>query len=146
MSGQIALIGCGAIGTALLEQLQDQTQLRVTQVVVPPAFASAARAVCDRYAKQAQVRDRLDFDGALRPVLVVECAGHAAVNEHVLPALRRGIACVVASIGALHDAAALAELERAASEGATQAHLISGAIGGFVALAAARVGVLESVE
>lgn len=146
MTRQIALVGCGAIGGSLLEQLQGDEALRVTQVVVPPAFAAAARAVCASWAPHAQVRERLDLDGALRPDLVVECAGHAAVGEHVLPALRKGIVCVVASIGALHDAAALAQLEDAAREGRTQAHLIPGAVGAIDALAAARLGGLSSVQ
>jgi aspartate dehydrogenase len=33
--------------------------------------------------------------------LVVETAGHAAIEQHVLPALARGTPCMVASVGAL---------------------------------------------
>jgi aspartate dehydrogenase len=35
---------------------------------------------------------------------VVETAGHAAIEQHVLPALARGTPCVVASVGALSAA------------------------------------------
>lgn len=146
MHRHIALIGCGAIGSALLEQMRADPALRVTQVIVPPGFGDAAREVCSRLAPTARVRDHLDLTGPQRPDLVVECAGHGAIQEHVMPALRAGVASVLASIGALHDAAALAELDQAATQGRTQAHLVSGAIGGIDALAAARLAGLASVE
>lgn len=142
---QIALIGCGAIGCAVLEQLRGDSALSVTQVVVPPASQAAAREVCARLAPQARVGEGLLLDGPQRPDLVVECAGHAAVLQHVVPALRQGVAAVMASIGALHDASALAALGDAAHAGQTQVHLVSGAVGGIDALGAARLGGLNRV-
>jgi aspartate dehydrogenase len=142
----IALIGCGAIGSAVLEQLRGDAALRVTQVVAPQASHGAVRDICARLALRARVGDDLALYGPDRPDLVVECAGHAAVLQHVVAALRQGIAAVVASIGALHDADALAALADAAAAGKTQAHMVSGAIGGIDALAAARLGGLSRVD
>jgi hypothetical protein len=56
--------------------------------------------------------------------LVVETAGHAAIEQHVLPALARGTPCVVASVGALSAAGFAEKLEAAAVAGRTQVQLI----------------------
>src|SRR5690606_11392574 len=80
-----------------------------------------------------------------QPDLLVECAGHSALAQHVIPALKRGIPCVVVSIGALSDDEIAGQLEAAAKEGKTQVQLLSGAIGAIDGLAAARIGGLDKV-
>ncbi|MGF6210163.1 aspartate dehydrogenase [Comamonas sp. 4034] len=140
---QIALIGCGAIGTALLELVKDDAGLQVAAIVVPAEGAEAARAVAQRLASGAQVTQAVPTGGI---DLVVEAAGHAAIEQHVLPALRRGVPCIVASVGALSAAGLPEQLEAAAREGRTQVQLIAGAIGGIDALAAARIGGLSTVR
>lgn len=143
---QLALIGCGAIARSVIELLRNDPELRVTQVLVHEDSLEGARATCAVTAPQARVATTLELNHGLRPDLIAECAGHAAVEQHVLPALRAGIPAVVASIGALHDAHALARLAAAAEQGGTRVSLVSGAIGGIDALSAARIGGLESVE
>jgi aspartate dehydrogenase len=142
----LALVGCGAIGGAVLELLRDDPAVSVTQVIVPVRSAAAARDLCADRNPAARVLAALDLQSGRRPDLLVECAGHAAVAQHVLPALRAGIPAVVASIGSLHDAGLLAELGDAAAQGATQVQLVAGAIGAIDALAAARIGGLSSVQ
>ncbi|MFN0161648.1 MAG: aspartate dehydrogenase [Burkholderiales bacterium] len=142
---RLALIGCGAIGSAALELLRGDAWVLVDQVIVPEFALTDARAVCARLAPQARVATRLDLD-ATPPDLIAECAGHAAVAEHVLPALARGFAAVVASIGALSDAALWESLNDAAQKGGARVQLIAGAIGAIDALAAARLGGLDAVE
>ncbi|MBB6563480.1 aspartate dehydrogenase [Acidovorax soli] len=139
---RIALIGCGAIGASVLELLHGDPRIAVDCIVAPAAAHAQAQAVAARWAPQARVCEALD--GAV-PDLVVECAGHGAVAEHVLPALARGIPCVVVSIGALGAPGMAQALEQAAARGNTQVQLLSGAIGGIDALAAARVGGLDTV-
>jgi aspartate dehydrogenase len=121
---KIALVGAGAIGSAVLPLLADRPGLQVVQVL--------GRG------------DTLTLQP--RPDLLVECAGHGAINQHVLPALRAGVPCIVASVGALSDASLAAALEAAAREGGTQLQLVSGAIGAIDALAAAQLGGLDTVR
>ena len=139
---KLAIIGCGAIGAAVLEGLHGDEALAVTAAVAPPEGQAAARAIAARWAPQAAVVDRLD---GLTPDLVVECAGHGAIEQHVLPALARGIPCVVVSIGAFAAPGLAERIEDAARRGGTQVQLLSGAIGGIDALAAARIGGLDEV-
>jgi len=138
----IALVGCGAIGSSVLELLKTQPTLQVRWIVVPEInddVQSAQR----QHAPQAQLLTALDSQH--RPDLLVECAGHSAVEQHVLPALERGIPAIVASIGAFSHPEMAQHINDAALAGNTQVHLVSGAIGGIDALAAARVGGLDEV-
>ncbi len=139
---RIAMIGCGAIGVGVLELLRGDADLMVDTIVLPPAMHADAQSAVDKYAPNARLVSNLD--GAT-PDLVAECAGHAAIEEHILPALARGIPCVVASVGALSAPGLAERLERAARDGHTQVQLLSGAIGAIDALAAARIGGLDSV-
>lgn len=141
----LAMVGFGAIGEALARELAGDDRVRLAQVVVSPASLDAAQAACAALALDVRVASTLDLGPEQRPDLVVECAGHAAVLAHVLPALRAGIPCAMASVGALHDAQLLAQLEAAAQEGGTRLQLVSGAIGAIDALAAARFGGLDEV-
>ncbi|MBB6560754.1 aspartate dehydrogenase [Acidovorax soli] len=141
----LAVVGFGAIGEALARALLGDDRVRLAQVVVSPASLDAAQAACAALALDVRVASTLDLGPGQRPDLVVECAGHAAVLAHVLPALRAGIPCAMASVGALHDAELFAQLEAAAQEGGARLQLVSGAIGAIDALAAARFGGLDEV-
>ena len=138
----IALIGCGAIGSSVLQLLQGETRLAVRWVLVPEVTADVQSAL-SRFAPQAQALPALPAD--VKPDLIVECAGHSAIEEHVLPALTRGIPAIVASIGAMSAPGMAEKVQAAAEAGKTQVQLVSGAIGGIDALAAARIGGLDEV-
>jgi aspartate dehydrogenase len=140
---RIALIGCGAIGTSVLELLQADAKLEVQAIVVPAEALASAQATAERLAPRAQVVSSVPAEGI---DLVVEAAGHAAIEAHVLPALQRGTPCIVASVGALSAQGLAERLEAAAIAGDTQVQLIAGAIGAIDALAAARVGGLDAVR
>lgn len=140
---RIALVGCGAIGRALLQALAGDAALRVAAVVVRAPGVVAARQAAAAWAPQAAVGDAVPVDGV---DLLLEAAGHAAIAEHVLPALRRGLPCVVSSVGALSADGLLESLEQAARQGRTQVQLIAGAVGAIDALAAARAGGLDTVR
>ena len=134
----ITMIGYGAIGRSLHARLRGHAAVRIAQVIVPPELCDQVRADAGA---DVQVLDAVPADA----VLVLECAGHAALVAHVVPALARGIECAVLSVGALSDSALARQLDDAARQGGTQLHLLSGAIGGVDAIAAARLAGLDAV-
>lgn len=137
---EVTMVGCGAIGHGVLTALGDDAGVRVTQVIVPPEDVVAIRAQMPDVVVASSLEDL-----PTRPGLLIECAGHAAVMGHVLPALKAGIDCIVCSIGALSEAELPEKLAAAAGRSGARAQLVSGAIGGIDAIAAARIGGLERV-
>jgi aspartate dehydrogenase len=134
----VTLIGFGAIGQAILARLQHHTAVRVNSVVVRPAQVQKL---------QQQLGNAVQVSAEVPPgcQLLLECAGHEALTLHVVPALEKGIECAVLSVGALSDPELLAKIEAAAVRGGTQIHLLSGAIGGIDAIAAAKLEGITSV-
>ena len=134
----VTLVGFGAIGRSIFQRLHGSTQTRITHVVV----SSARVAVL-----QAELGSAVQVTDTVPPScrLLLECAGHSALTQHVVPALSRGIECAVLSVGALSEAGLPEQLAQAAEQGQTQVHLLSGAIGGIDAIAAARLGGLTEV-
>ena len=138
----VALVGCGAIGTAVLESLHEDADIRIDVVLASARSHDRAREAIARWAPRARVLEQLGDVGA---DVLVECAGHGAIEEHVLPALVCGIPCLVASVGALALPGLAQRLEAAARRGGAQVQLVAGAIGAVDALAAARIGGLDAV-
>lgn len=146
MALRVALIGHGAIGASVRAMLADDPRIAIAALVVTSrSLAALSAAVGDRPRVVADVAALLDGTDP-RPDLVVECAGHAAIRAHVLPALRAGIDALVVSTGALADDDLHAALEDAARAGGARVRLLSGAIGAIDALSAAREGGLAAVR
>ena len=135
---RIGLIGNGGIATSLLETLRDVHG--VAHVVT--AILSRSSAASDH----GPLVDDVDALLASMPDIVVECAGHGAVATYGEPVLSAGIPLMIASIGALADAALYRRLANAAARGGSRLILASGAMAGIEALAAARFGGLDSVR
>lgn len=135
---QVTLIGWGAIARAIFERMAHHPTVRISHVVVRESKVAEIQA---QIGQAALVCSAVPNDARL----VLECAGHSALKEHVLPALQRGVHCGVLSVGALSEAGLPESLEAAAKQGDAQMHLLSGAIGGIDAMAAARVAGLTQV-
>jgi len=138
MSDRVAAIGCGAIGMALIEALNRDPG-------APSVGALLYRRVQRNTFPDLQHFQSLAGLLAWRPSLAVECAGHAAVGEYLPPLLEAGIDVILASVGALADAAVAEKLAAAAEKGNARLVVVSGAIGGIDALRAARHAGLDQV-
>ena len=137
----VALVGYGAIGRYTVEALAGDERCRIGAVIVRPGRLAATQAalgpavrVCDNIESLPEPPD-----------LIVEAAGHGALVEHGIPALRAGHRLLVVSVGALADPALRTALEEAAQAGGV-AEIVPGAVGGIDALAAARQGGLTGVS
>jgi aspartate dehydrogenase len=128
----VSMVGCGAIGQGVLELLKSDPDVCFDAVIVPEHAMDKAREAIAPLAPNARVTTHLPADA--RPDLLVECAGHDALEEHVLPALEQGIDCLVVSVGALSEPGVAERLEAAARRGNAQVQLLSGAIGAIDAL------------
>jgi aspartate dehydrogenase len=138
---RIGLIGFGAIGRTLAEALRAHPDLVVAGVL---ARAGSAERVAGGVPPGARVVTGADALLALGPDIVVECAGHEALRQHGETVLRGGVDLLVASVGALADAALEARLRDAASR--ARVLVPAGAIAGLDALGAARHAGLDRVD
>jgi aspartate dehydrogenase len=134
----VTLVGFGAIGRSLLARTRGNAALRIAHIVVSHEHVAQMQAVAGA---DVCVTDAVPAGAQL----VLECAGHGALLEHVLPALARGVECAVLSVGALGEPGLVEQLDDAARRGGTRLHLLSGAIGGVDAIAAARLAGLDAV-
>ena len=137
----VVLIGYGAIGQAICHRLQGSTQITVTHVVVRGQRVNEVNAALTAAGNTAQAVATVPHDAKV----LLECAGHEALTAHILGALKAGCECAIMSIGALAASGLPELLGDAAHQGRTQVHLLSGAVGGIDALAAARQAGLAEV-
>jgi len=135
------LIGYGAIASYVAARLQGDGAIRIGWVIARPGREEAARAAIGP--GPLIVASVAEIDGT--PDVALEAAGHAGLAEHGPALLARGIDVGVVSIGALADDALAGRLKTAAEQGGARAILLSGAIGGVDALAAALEGGLTRV-
>ncbi len=135
---RVGLIGLGAIGRGVLELLSSSDDIRVVGSLVAqpnkPRPGPPVR-LCRR------IEDLLE----MRPDVVVEAAGHAALACYGPLVLRAGIDLVVVSVGALAEHDTEQRLVEAARAGGGHLIVASGAIGALDALGAAAIGDLQRV-
>ena len=140
----VGLIGFGSIGRSIIDAWPpalNQSQrlvsllVRTRQIEHARVLASPALRVTDDFAKFV---DGLD--------VAVEAAGHAAVLEHGEGILRRGVDCMLLSVGSLADESVLQRLKCAADAGRARILLPVGATAGLDGLLALRRAGLRHVR
>ena len=138
---RLLMIGYGAIGKTVVAALRNEDRIRLVAVIAKASHHAAAR---EQLGTSVEVVASLDeFRGEVDCVL--ECAGHAAVREHVPAALKRGIDVILVSVGSLSEPGLAESLEAAARDGGTQVTLVPGAVAGIDALSAAKPFGLDRV-
>lgn len=142
---RVAIIGLGAIGARVLDVLGAEPAQRCAVVAVLLRPPSATRNTMRHAGHTHLFVDDLPGLLSRSPDVVIECAGHEAVDTLAAPILRRGIPLVMSSIGALASHDRELQLRTAAAQGQTQLILPAGAIAAIDWLAASRLAGLHSV-
>jgi aspartate dehydrogenase len=137
---KVALIGFGAIGTALARAL-GETEHPLVGIL---GRATSLNTLREKVPASISVVTSAEHLLALSPQIVVECAGHEALRVYGGEVLRAGINLIVSSVGALADPALEMMLRQAAARGG-RLIIPSGAMGGLDALGAARRAGLDEV-
>jgi len=141
---RVGIIGGGTIARLFLGHIRrgDLGHARVVAIA-----GRSQRSRGRELAKAFRVPFVLDLKSLLakKPDVVVEAASHEAVREYGEPLLRKGVALIVLSCGALCDDALRRKLERAAVKSGALLSVPSGGIGGLDALKAACVAGVEEV-
>lgn len=141
MQYSVAMIGLGAIGTAVMAQVHNDPDLRIDQVLMRPCRRDDVARHLGNSCKVIEDVSEL----ATGTGLVLECAGHEAVLHHGPAVLQRGFDLCLASVGALADSDLRRHLTDCAVTSGAQIILLPGAIGGIDALAAAGAVGLDEV-
>ncbi|MGK8207791.1 aspartate dehydrogenase [Burkholderia cenocepacia] len=139
---RIAVIGMGAMGRRVVTSLRAGTHGDLPVAGFDP-HGDAALLKRDLNVELFSTVDELL---AWKPTVVVECAGHQAVEHVVAHCLERGVDAIVASVGALSSESLRAKLHDAQLSGQSELTVVSGAIGGLDALSAARGSGIQSVR
>ncbi len=134
----IVLIGFGAIGSAIHAAIQTTNAASIIRIIETPARVAKLQATATG---DTVFSASIDHQTLPQDALIIECAEHAAVKIHLVPALQHGYECGMLSIGALADPTILAAIPSNA-----KLHLLAGAIGAIDALRSASFGKLQSVS
>jgi aspartate dehydrogenase len=138
---KIALIGYGTIAGYVADQLRDRSEVQISQVLCRSGREDAARQALGTTVIPVTDVQALSDDLSF----VVDCAGHGALRQFGPDILSRGLDLVTVSNGLLAEQPMKDRLEASARRGGSKLHLLSGAVGGMDALAAASAGGLTRV-
>lgn len=136
------VVGYGAIGRVLVEELADRSSNAALLLLVKPQYVAAVRA---EVPEGVEVHDSLEAFLSRAPQTVIEAAGAPAVAELADGVLGADADLVIASASALTDDALYADIASKARETGRQAIVASGALGSLDVLAAMAAAGLQSV-
>jgi aspartate dehydrogenase len=139
---KVGLIGYGAMARSLCRLLATHApHVQVTKVLIRPGSNSVneplAHGTSFVFSSDELLSEPLD--------VVIECAGHSALSSVGPAVLKSGTDLLIASVGALADAAVEQLLYRACKHGGSKLRVPAGAIGGLDVLCAAKLAGIESV-
>jgi aspartate dehydrogenase len=140
---RVVVLGFGAIGSEVAQGLAGDLTSELLGVlvrrleVIPPVVSAVAPGVW--------VGVDASVALGLGVTLIVECAGHAAVADHLEGFLEAGADALITSTGALVDADTRGRLIAAARSGGGKIRLSAGAIAGIDGLSALALAGLDEV-
>ena len=135
---RVGLVGFGAIARGVVRLLRAEDDVDLVGALVADQGKSRDETAPKIFASVEELLEQ-------RPEVVVELAGHAALRSYGPPILRAGVDLMLVSVGALAEPAVEQAIVEAACAGRSRAIVVSGAIGGLDAIAAAGVGGLSRV-
>ena len=142
---RIGIIGCGTIGSYILDALMSG-KVENSEVVIVCGRSDKSKGrqkVADYGLKWVtDYREMLTADLNL----IVEAASHEALENYGVEILRTGIDLIPVSIGSLVSLQLLEELKKAATMGKSILYLPSGGIGGLDAVQAAICAGVEEIR
>ena len=137
MKKTVAVIGCGALGTAIAQALAELLGEKYSLLGILGQTPEEPKALADKTGSKAySTLEQLMGD---TPDYVVEAAGGDAVRQYGVKVLAGGSNLILLSVGALADHHFRQTLEKAAEESDRKIYLPSGAIGGLDVLRAMRL-------
>jgi aspartate dehydrogenase len=135
---RVGLIGFGTIARGMTRLIRADDEVEIVGALVADSNKPRGEATPPLWCSVDELLAR-------QPDVVVEVGGHAALRSHGPAILRSGIDLLMVSLGALADPVVEASIVDAACAGRSRALIVSGAIGGLDAIAAAAVGGLDRV-
>lgn len=144
---KLGLIGCGALGTFLLEKLNTENSLQDVKISAVLDEREKSKAKLEHIGRTYQVKTFRDVNEFLQSEIdvVVECANIETVRQYASQVIARKDLLVI-SIGAFVDAEFYTELQQIALEHKRKLILPSGAIGGLDLIKTAKLsGGLQEV-
>ena len=143
MAIKLGLIGFGAVGSAVAEAIQEGKagDARLVQVLV----RSPQKHAQDDGSRTWRLTADPDAFFSEPMDLVVETAGHEALRQYAVRALRSGRDLLTISAGAFAEDDLLQQIREEAAASGRRVLIPSGAIGGLDAITSAAVGGLKEV-
>src|SRR3954463_9098277 len=138
---RIALIGYGAVAQAVLRHMTPH-RIEVLCVLLRPGWKEKKRT---EPPMPLRFLDDVSEVLALKPDLLIECAGQGAVAQYAERIARAGVDFMPISMGAFADAGLLERVKAAAHATGAQIIIPAGAVGALDLLAAVRNEGIERV-
>jgi aspartate dehydrogenase len=142
---RVGVLGVGSIGSYLIDRICEGVAgpLAIVGVTDVPGTEGRLREIAGRIGARwsTNALDLVDFGAEL----VIEAAAQAAVRQHAIPLLNRGVDLLLMSVGALADPPYFEAVKAAAKRNGRRVYLPSGAIGGLDAIRSAAIEGLDDV-
>jgi len=142
----VALIGCGSIGTVLAKAIDAGKAGKVKLTWLHDSKPEKSRALAKKLRSKPKIAKKVAQIYADKTTdLVIEAASQKAVALYALDVLKSGKDLMVMSVGAFGDEKLLKSVQRASEQSGKKVYVPSGAILGIDGVKAGMLGKIEKV-